>query len=280
MGEIIKVEITVDKKTVEDFLFSSKTILNEQQKNMFIQLAIRNQLDPFKREIYAVPYGQDFNILTGYEVYLKRAEASGQLDGWKVWTEGTIKEGNLKACIEIKRKDWSQPLDHEVLFTEYDLKKALWLSKPVTMIKKVAIAQGFRLAFPVELGGMPYTTDEIPHATDEEIIEGRVIARTRDVEEKEEPESEKKIYSWRSFYGVIKKVLNMTEEEAHQLLGLPSFLVAVNSGEWTQESILKELKHRKTELDKQKEAEELLLNEKHQVAMLSDDEEEEKPDLW
>ncbi len=96
---------------------------------------------------------------------------------------------------------------------------------------------------------------------------------------KEEPQSEKKTYNWRSFYGVIKKNLGMTEEEAHQLLGLPSFLVAVNSREWTQESILKELKSRKAELDKQKEVEELLLNEKHQVAMLSD-EEEEKPDLW
>ena len=38
----------------------------------------------------------------------------------------------------------------------------MWGSKPRTMIKKVAIAQGFRLAFPVELGGIPYTADELP----------------------------------------------------------------------------------------------------------------------
>ena len=42
------------------------------------------------------------------------------------------------------------------------------------MTKKVAIAQGFRLCFPDELGGMPYTADElalgmgIPNAMDEE----------------------------------------------------------------------------------------------------------------
>jgi hypothetical protein len=30
------------------------------------------------------------------------------------------------------------------------------------MIKKVAISQAFRLCFPVEIGGMPYTADEMP----------------------------------------------------------------------------------------------------------------------
>ena len=30
------------------------------------------------------------------------------------------------------------------------------------MLKKVATAQGFRLCFPEEFGGMPYTSDELP----------------------------------------------------------------------------------------------------------------------
>jgi len=37
-----------------------------------------------------------------------------------------------------------------------------WADKPYTMIKKVAMAQGFRLCFSDELGGMPYTADELP----------------------------------------------------------------------------------------------------------------------
>jgi hypothetical protein len=56
--EIVKSETEVkkaviDSKTIEDFLFTSDTKLNEKQKTLFLQLAIRNQLDPFKREIYA-----------------------------------------------------------------------------------------------------------------------------------------------------------------------------------------------------------------------------------
>ena len=94
---------------------------------------------------------------------MKRAENSGQLAGWRVWTEGT--GADLKSCIEIKRKDWEQPFYHEVFLDEYTQNNSMWKTKPRTMIKKVAIAQGFRLAFPVELGGIPYTADEMPTAT-------------------------------------------------------------------------------------------------------------------
>ncbi len=154
----------VDNKVIEDFIFSTGTILTPQHKKLFIALAVHNQLDPFKREIHAIPYKDKegratLSVVTGYEVYLKRAERSNKLDGWKVWTEG---QGDaLKAIVEIRRKDWKEPLRHEVIFKEYNLGRSLWISKPVTMIKKVAIAQGFRLAFPEELGGIPYTADEI-----------------------------------------------------------------------------------------------------------------------
>jgi hypothetical protein len=50
--------------------------------------------------------------------------------------------------------------------SEYNTGKSLWASKPITMLKKVAMAQAFRLAFPDELGGMPYTSDEL--GTDEQ----------------------------------------------------------------------------------------------------------------
>jgi phage recombination protein Bet len=159
----------VTEQTINEFLYGSETKLTEAQKRLFINLAIKNNLDPFKREIYAIPYGDRMSVVTGYEVYLKRAEASKQLDGWKCWIEG---EGdNMKAVVEIKRKDWTTPFTHEVYRSEYDSKKSLWQSKPMTMLKKVAIAQAFRLAFPNELGGMIYTADEMIDAQPVEAVE-------------------------------------------------------------------------------------------------------------
>jgi phage recombination protein Bet len=159
------------------------------EKTQFIEVARAFQLNPFKREIYCIAYGQGdkrkLSILTGFEVYLKRAERTNLLDGWKVWTEGKIESrmetrefnkkdggtykkqvkvwsGDLKAIIEIYRKDRSRPFVHEVAFTEYSQDNEMWAGKPMTMIKKVAISQGFRLCFPDELGGLPYTPDELP----------------------------------------------------------------------------------------------------------------------
>jgi len=145
----------VTEQTIRDFLFGSETKLTEQQQKLFLGVALRYQLDPFKREIYAVPYFNertgkyDISIVTGYEVYLKRAERQKQLDGWEVETEGKVADGTLKARITIYRKDWSHPLHHEVYFREYCGRKKdgtptkFWKEKPITMLKKVVIEQGF-----------------------------------------------------------------------------------------------------------------------------------------
>lgn len=137
----------------------------EKEVAMFLKICELNQLSPFKREAYLVKYGTyPASILTGYEVYLKRAERSGQWNGFKVWVEGTVP--NLVAKIEVYRKDWDKPLYHEIDYSEYVQTKKdgnannFWATKPKTMLKKVAISQGLRMAFPDELAGLPYTQEE------------------------------------------------------------------------------------------------------------------------
>jgi hypothetical protein len=97
---------------------------------------------------------------------LKRAERTGKLDGWKAWVEG---EGDaMKALVEIHRKDWAESFIHEVYWREAVQKKkdgsptSFWTKQPKFQLKKVAISQGFRLAFPDELGGLPYDASELP----------------------------------------------------------------------------------------------------------------------
>lgn len=148
-------------KVAKDYLSLVGQKIPQQDVKRFLEICKAFNLNPFKKEIYLIPRGDGASIVVGYETYLKRANRSGKLDGWRVWTEGSMKDGTLKACIEIKRKDWNQPFYHEVYFNEYKQDTRIWKTKPITMIKKVAIAQGFRLAFPEDLGGMPYTQDEI-----------------------------------------------------------------------------------------------------------------------
>jgi len=145
---------------------------------LFLQIAKANKLNPFKREVYMVKYGdQKAQILTGYEVYLKRAEDTKMYGGFKAWIEGEIPK--MKACIDVYRKDWKQSFHHEVYYSEYvQYKKTgeinkFWKTKPITMLKKVAISQAFRLAFPKDFGGLPYTQDEMPMQIEEEKSNGK-----------------------------------------------------------------------------------------------------------
>ncbi len=177
MNEVVKAEayelITAEKIIEYMTVFGIAAELTDNEKKQFVEVATAYQLNPFKREIYCLPYmtsvkqanGQykkirKLSIVTGYETYLKRAERSGLLNGWKVEVSG---QGDSRtARITIHRKNWEQPLIHEVILSEYKEDNRMWKEKPMTMLKKVAMAQGFRLAFPDEMGGMPYAAEELP----------------------------------------------------------------------------------------------------------------------
>ena len=169
----------VTKQMCDDFLFSQGTRLDEQQKTMFYNLAVQFNLNPFKREIHAIPFGGGWNYVTGYQVYVARAEATGLLNGWHVepisikpifrGTENDLGE-LIGARITIFRKDWQNPFIWEVALKEFDKgQQSSWKKMPEFMIKKVCIGQGFRLAFPNELGGLPYLQEEIEGIAHEEI---------------------------------------------------------------------------------------------------------------
>lgn len=164
------------KETIKKHLCPNAT---EQELIMGLEIAKMFNLNPLKREVYFVKYSDKpsdkMQVLVGYEVYLKRAERSGKYNGLEISSEGSVKEGNLKAIVKVYRKDWSHPLVHEAHYVEYVQCKTIWkdgmkageepnkfwATKPITMIKKVCISQAFRLAFPDEFDGMPYTSDEV-----------------------------------------------------------------------------------------------------------------------
>lgn len=162
---------------------------NATDKELFMFMGICKSygLNPLKREIHFVKYGNvAASIIVGYEIYLKRAERTGKLDGWKCWIEGD------KAVIEIKRKDQSIPIRWEVDRKEFDKAQSTWKTMPNFMLKKVAIAQGFRLAFPDELGGLPYLAEELPQTaklSSEELPKEAVVVNTeQDVPDVAPPE--------------------------------------------------------------------------------------------
>jgi phage recombination protein Bet len=152
----------IDKETVRKFICANAT---DNEIGLFLEIAKAYELNPFKREVYLVKYGSyPASTIVGYETYLKRAERTGKLDGWDVEIDGEPPEAS--ATITIHRKDrshaikWTAYYEDAVQRTKDGGVTSMW-RKWKFMLRKVAIAQGMRLAFPDELGGLPYTEEEL-----------------------------------------------------------------------------------------------------------------------
>ncbi|MCK4760284.1 MAG: phage recombination protein Bet [Candidatus Aminicenantes bacterium] len=202
--------IKVDATAVKAYLCANAT---KEEVILFLNQCQMFQLNPFKREIYLIKYGTSpAQIVVGYEAYIKRAERSKQWAGMESGIKGNLKKKDLVAWVKIFRKDWKDPLYHEVDYDEYVKTRKdgtitkFWLKMPKTMLKKVAISQAFRLAFPDEMAGMPYIVEEIDRVDDHQLPDssGRYTAETEESKEAEEKADEKAEKAHISNYQVVE----------------------------------------------------------------------------
>ena len=141
-------------------LFPHLSKVKDEEILKAVAVAKHLGLDPVKKEVHFVPYSGSVQMIVSYTEYIKRAERSGKLDGWKV-EYGKDDLGEY-AKIIIRRKDWSEPFEWKVYIEEAKQNSPTWEKMPRFMLRKVAIAQGFRLAFPEETAELPYEEAEIP----------------------------------------------------------------------------------------------------------------------
>lgn len=177
----IQVRLTPD--TVKNYLVSGdKDKVTMQEVVMFMNLCKFNGLNPWLKEAHLIKYGNEpATIVAGKDAFTKRAEGNPNFDGYKAgliltdenMEEITYREGSFKlpnevlvgGYAEVYRKDRDHSYRAEVTFEEYAGRKKdgtlnrQWASKPTTMIRKVALVQALREAFPGTLGGM-YSPEE------------------------------------------------------------------------------------------------------------------------
>lgn len=165
----------VTEEIVNKYLWGQEQGISDAQRTVFLEVCKVNNLNPFKKEVYAVPFYDskkkkyDLQPVTSYTVYLARANESGLLDGWNVELEKDDNGNVTSGKITIHRKDRSYPfvwvLDfEEVVMRNYNTKKPTWLwnTKPAFMLKKTLISQGMRMCLPECLASLPYDESEIP----------------------------------------------------------------------------------------------------------------------
>lgn len=128
---------------------------------MFVNIARSQGLNPFNREIHFVPFKDRHSIVVGYEVYLKRMEASGLCEGWKVEVRQAGEE-NEEYVFITWRKGWREPFEWPIKTNRFVKKYAgsPWETMPEHMKRKTAISQGIRMAYADVISGLPYSHEE------------------------------------------------------------------------------------------------------------------------
>lgn len=114
--------------------------------------------DFLKKDIYAIPFGSGYSLITSIDNSRKLAMRTGQYCGKSapVFTfeeneEGMKKIDSCTVTVSKNEKGLVGEFTATVFFDEYTKKRDLWLTKPKTMIAKVAEMHALRMAFPEEL---------------------------------------------------------------------------------------------------------------------------------
>lgn len=151
---------------------------------MFLRTCQAKKLDPLENgEVYLIKYDDKApaQLVVGCHAYIRRADHFPDYRGFSagitvVRGEGTepiqkegacvykvLKEQLIGGWCRVRRARADGVVDEtfvEVSLDEYSTGKSNWNAKPATMIRKVAISQAFRAAFPNEYEGM-YTAEEM-----------------------------------------------------------------------------------------------------------------------
>ena len=169
-------DVTLSYGIVRNFLTRGNGDVTDQELVQFISICKFNQLNPFLNEAYLIKFKGQTDVaqmVVSKEALMKRAENCSEYDGFRAGL--IIERGNEVMDIEgsfllpndkllggwatVYRKDRKYPCISRVSLSEYDKKQSTWNVKKGTMIRKTAIVQAMREAFPTQLGAM-YTAEE------------------------------------------------------------------------------------------------------------------------
>lgn len=188
--------VQLSPEYIKQYLAGGNPNVTDSEAVMFLNLCRYQHLNPFLREAYLIKYGTaPATMVVGKDTFVKRARAQKEFDGYQAGLMVQDKNGNiveregsfrvpgdqlLGGWARVFLKNVSTPYYAAVEWGEYCGKdkngnlNGMWRSKGATMIRKVALSQALREAFPDDLGGL-YEPEEI-NTIDEELPETPIEA--------------------------------------------------------------------------------------------------------
>jgi phage recombination protein Bet len=236
-------EVVLSPQIVKQYLVSgdSRTV-TDQEVVFFINLCRYRGLNPFLREAYLIKFGDSpATIIVGKDVFTKRAANHPDCAGWQAGVivrhgnELIEREGSLVLDDEtlvggwakVYRNSWKEPLKVAVSLREYERRgkdgkpQRSWAEMPATMIRKVALVQALREAFPDEFGGM-YVAEEMgiePSSLPTNVVNVREennepVHQAEPVHEEEKHKTKQR--NWTRFWVDVKSA-GYSSEDVHRI---------------------------------------------------------------
>ena len=177
-------QIVLTPQDVAMYCASGSVQLTQRDVVNFMATCKALGANPYLGDVCLVKYSSSENaqIMAGKNYYTRVAVSIPTYDGMDAGIVCVTQQGELvyrkgslampgDNCIggwaEVHDNRWSHPVRAEVAMDEYNSHRSLWKSKPLTMIRKVALVQALREAYPDRFAGTydaaeMGTTGEIP----------------------------------------------------------------------------------------------------------------------
>jgi phage recombination protein Bet len=177
-------DVRLSPGIVAKYVITGGLPVDEREVYGFMAKCQARHLNPLAGDAYMTTYKNkmtgkvEASVIVSKDYFVRTATQQPGFDGIRagivVWDkragdmryrEGTIyskaQEQLVGGWAEVYDKARSHPSRAEVSLEEYDQHRSLWKTKPATMIRKVALVQALREAYPGAYGGI-YDRDEMP----------------------------------------------------------------------------------------------------------------------
>lgn len=142
--------------------------------------------DFLKKNVYAIPYGNKYSLVTSIDYARKIAQKSNV---WQSKPEYEMDDDTIVSCTVTAFRRLGQDVAEypaTVFFEEYATNKNLWMTKPRTMIAKVAEMHALRKACPEEMAKL-YTEEEFDKEKETQPTTTTIVRTQEPFEREEQP---------------------------------------------------------------------------------------------
>ena len=179
------------EENVMSLLFGDKAVKpSPTEVRLFIELCIAQGLNPWLREAHLIKYSKDApaSMVVGKDAFMQRANTIPTFDGMSAgvivqrnkaieYVDGSFAIPNVDVLLggwaTVFHKDREHPTHQSVSLKEYHSGQSTWSKMPLTMIRKVAMVQALREAFPHQFTGM-YDASEMQQA----VVDVDIVSET------------------------------------------------------------------------------------------------------